>query len=227
MLTRPSAPEVVIAPPAPYLQLVRSELKQDTVAVSAQNVYDKLNGAYTGEISVAHLKDSGINWTILGHTERRTLLGETDEVIVSKVKFAIDSGVNVIWCCGELPEEREKGNTVAVVKRQLSALATTLSPDDWLKMVIAYEPIGASKVAPVEQAQSVHAAIRRWLSANVSKTVADATRIIHGGSVNSKNCRNLAEAQDIDGFLVGAASLKPECMLRLAPPSGQHGSYLT
>ena len=201
----------MIAPPAPYLQLVRSELTQGTVSVSAQNLYDKLNGAYTGEISVAHLKDSGIHWTILGHTERRTLLGETDEVIASKTEFAIDSGVNVIWCCGELPEEREKGNTMAVVERQLSALAAKLAADDWLKMVIAYEPIGTSKVATVQQAQEVHAAIRKWLGANVGQPVADATRIIHGGSVNSKNCKDLAEGLDIDGFLIGAASLKPEC----------------
>lgn len=134
-------------------------------------------------------------------------------MIASKTKFALDSGVNVIWCCGELPEQRERDNTMVVIERQLSALAAKLAADDWLKMVIAYyEPIGATKVASVKQAQGVHAAIRKWLGANVSKAVADATRIIHGGSVNSENCKDLAEGQDIDGFLIGAASLKPECM---------------
>lgn len=205
----------MIAPPALFLQLASSELKKDNVAVSAQNVYDKPNGAYTGEISVAQLKDSGIHWTILGHSERRTLLGESDEVVASKTKFAIDGGVSVIWCCGESLEEREGGNTIAVIERQLAALAAKVSGDDWKKIVIAYEPIwaiGTGKVATVQQAQEVHEAIRKWLRANVSEAVADETRILYGGSVNGKNCKDLAKEKDIDGFLVGGASLKPECM---------------
>ncbi|KAL2181361.1 Triosephosphate isomerase [Thermothelomyces heterothallicus CBS 202.75] len=205
--------EVVIAPPAIYLHLAQSELKKPGIEVSAQNVYDKPNGAYTGEISVSQLKDSGVNWTILGHSERRTLLGETDGVVASKTKFAVDGGVSVIWCCGESLQERESGNTVAVVERQLAALAAKLSTDDWKKVVIAYEPIwaiGTGKVATVEQAQEVHEAIRKWLKANVSDAVAEETRILYGGSVNGKNCKDLAKEKDIDGFLVGGASLKPE-----------------
>ncbi|KAH6636232.1 Triosephosphate isomerase [Chaetomium tenue] len=205
--------EVVIAPPALYLQLAQDEVKQATVQVSAQNVYDKPNGAYTGEISVAQLKDSEIHWTILGHSERRTILGETDEVVASKTKSAIDGGVSVVWCCGESLEERESGNTVAVVERQLAALAAKVSGDDWKKIVIAYEPIwaiGTGKVATVQQAQEVHEAIRKWLKAKVSDAVAEETRILYGGSVNGKNCKDLAKEKDIDGFLVGGASLKPE-----------------
>ena len=211
----------MIAPPALYLQLASSELKKDNVAVSAQNVYDKPNGAFTGEISVAQLKDSDIHWTILGHSERRTLLGETDEVVASKTKVALDGGLSVVWCCGESLEEREGGNTIAVIERQLSALAAKVSGADWAKIVIAYEPIwaiGTGKVATVQQAQEVHAAIRKWLRANVSDAVADATRILYGGSVNGKNCKDLAKEEDIDGFLVGGASLKPECMSTLPMP---------
>jgi triosephosphate isomerase len=205
--------EVVIAPPALYLQLAADELKKANVEVSAQNVYDKPNGAYTGEISVAQLKDSGIHWTILGHSERRTILGETDEVVASKTKFAVDGGVSVVWCCGESLEERESGNTISVIERQLAALSAKISGDDWKKIVIAYEPIwaiGTGKVASVQQAQEVHAAIRKWLKAKVSDAVADQTRILYGGSVNGKNCKDLAKEADIDGFLVGGASLKPE-----------------
>jgi triosephosphate isomerase len=215
----PPPPEVVIAPPALYLQLAADELKKDNVKVSAQNVYDKPNGAYTGEISVAQLKDSGIEWTILGHSERRTILGETDDVVASKTKFAIDGGVSVVWCCGESLEERESGNTISVIERQLAALAAKISGDDWKKIVVAYEPIwaiGTGKVASVQQAQEVHAAIRKWLKAKVSDAVADETRILYGGSVNGKNCKDLAKEADIDGFLVGGASLKPECELLLA-----------
>jgi triosephosphate isomerase len=207
----------VIAPPALYLHLAKDELTKAGVEVSAQNVYDKPNGAFTGEISVAQLKDSGIHWTILGHSERRTLLGETDEVVASKTKAAVDGGVSVIWCCGESLEEREAGKTVAVVERQLAALKAKLSSDaEWEKIVVAYEPIwaiGTGKVATVQQAQEVHAAIRKWLAENVSQAVADSTRILYGGSVNGKNCKDLAKEKDIDGFLVGGASLKPECEL--------------
>ncbi len=207
--------EVVIAPPAIYLQLASSELKQPTVAVAAQNVYDKPNGAFTGEISVSQLKDSDIHWTILGHSERRTLLNETDEVVAAKTRAALDGGVSVVWCCGESLEEREGGKTIEVIEKQLAALAAKISGDDWKKIVIAYEPIwaiGTGKVATVEQAQEVHAAIRKWLKEKVSATVADETRILYGGSVNGKNSKDLAQQPDIDGFLVGGASLKPECM---------------
>lgn len=205
--------EVVIAPPSLYLQLAQDQISKANVEVSAQNVYDKPNGAFTGEISVSQLQDSGIKWTILGHSERRTILGETDEVVASKTKAAIDGGISVVWCCGESLEEREGGNTIKVIEKQLAALNAKISGDEWKKIVIAYEPIwaiGTGKVATVEQAQEVHAAIRKWLKANVSDQVADETRILYGGSVNGKNCKDLAKENDIDGFLVGGASLKPE-----------------
>ncbi|KOS18708.1 Triosephosphate isomerase [Escovopsis weberi] len=200
--------EVVVAPPAIYLHLVREKLRPE-IGVASQNVFDKPNGAFTGEISVSQLQDSGVAWTILGHSERRTILKESDEVVASKTKYATDNGVSVIWCCGESLEEREAGKTVEVVTKQLEALKAQIS--DWSKIVIAYEPIwaiGTGKVATTEQAQEVHKAIRQWLTA-VSQQVSDETRILYGGSVTEKNCGDLAKQPDIDGFLVGGASLKP------------------
>jgi triosephosphate isomerase len=185
--------------------------------VAAQNVFDQPCGAFTGEISVSQLKDSNINWAILGHSERRTILKESDEVVASKTKFATDNGVSVIWCCGESLEEREAGKTIEVVSKQLEALKAQIS--DWSKIVVAYEPIwaiGTGKVATTEQAQEVHKAIRDWLK-SVSDKVADETRILYGGSVNEKNCAELGKQPDIDGFLVGGASLKPACKFCLMP----------
>ncbi|KAI0194487.1 triosephosphate isomerase [Xylaria flabelliformis] len=201
--------EVVIAPSALYLLLVREHAKKE-IGVAAQNVFDKPNGAFTGEISVQHLKDSGIDWAILGHSERRTILGESDEVVASKTKYATENGVSVIWCCGESLEQREAGKTLEVIANQIAALKAKIS--DWSKIVIAYEPIwaiGTGKVATTEQAQEVHASIREWLAKNVSQSVADETRILYGGSVSEKNCKDLSQQKDIDGFLVGGASLKP------------------
>lgn len=201
--------EVVIAPPALYLLLARDLLKP-SLEVAAQNVYDKPCGAYTGEVAVSQLVDSGITWTLLGHSERRVILNEDDAFVASKTKAALDGGVGVILCCGESLEQREAGTTVEVVTKQLGAVAAKVS--DWSKIVIAYEPIwaiGTGKVASTEQAEEVHAAIREWLKKEVSEKAAEETRIIYGGSVTEKNCKELAKQPDIDGFLVGGASLKP------------------
>jgi triosephosphate isomerase len=223
--------------------------------VAAQNVFDRPNGAFTGEISVEQLKDSGITWTLLGHSERRTILREEDEFIAKKTLTAVTGGIGVIFCCGESLEEREKGTTVEVVTKQLDAINKAIEKDHWKQIVIAYEPIwaiGTGKVATTgkhtiskrplrcacplkqspsrasvfgtltgwkraEQAQEVHAAIREWLAKSVSPEAAESTRIIYGGSVSDKNCGDLAKQSDIDGFLVGGASLKPACQLILSP----------
>jgi triosephosphate isomerase (TIM) len=201
--------EVVIAPPALYLLLTREHLRPG-IEVAAQNVFDKPNGAFTGEISVSQLKDSNITWTLLGHSERRVILQESDDFVAKKTKAALDGGIGVILCCGETLEQREANKTLDVVTSQLSAVAKQVQ--DWSKIVIAYEPvwaIGTGKVASTEQAQEVHAAIREWLKKDVSQEASDKTRVIYGGSVSEKNCRDLAKEKDIDGFLVGGASLKP------------------
>ncbi|KAL9119109.1 MAG: hypothetical protein Q9187_004338 [Circinaria calcarea] len=201
--------EVVIAPPSLYLLLAREHLRKE-IEVAAQNVFDKPNGAFTGEISAEQLKDSGIGWALVGHSERRVIMGEDDRFVASKTKTALDGGLSVILCIGETLEQREGNKTIDVVTRQLKAVAETTK--DWSKIVIAYEPvwaIGTGKVASTEQAQEVHAEIRKWLSSTISEEASAATRIIYGGSVSEKNCKDLAKQSDIDGFLVGGASLKP------------------
>jgi len=204
--------EVVVAPPTIYLLAVQAVAKSN-IKVSAQNVYSVASGAYTGEISATMLKDVGIKWTLLGHSERRTLFGDTDELVAQKTKFALDTGISVILCVGETLDERNANQTIAVVERQLAAVGKVISTSDWSKVVIAYEPvwaIGTGKVATSAQAQEVHEQIRDWLKREVSPAVADATRIIYGGSVTAGNCNELGQQPDVDGFLVGGASLKPE-----------------
>ncbi|MCJ1478862.1 triosephosphate isomerase [Lambiella insularis] len=208
--------EVVIAPPNIYLLLTREHLREG-IEVAAQNVFDKPNGAFTGEISAEQIRDSGIGWVLVGHSERRVVLGEDDAFISSKTKVALDSGLGVILCIGEtlengndFPQQREADRTIEVVTHQLQAVGKAIK--DWSKVVIAYEPvwaIGTGKVATTSQAQEVHAAIRKWLSSQVSSDAAEKTRIIYGGSVSEKNCKELSKQEDIDGFLVGGASLKP------------------
>lgn len=184
--------------------------------MAAQNVFDKPNGAFTGEISVEQLKDSGMTWTILGHSERRVILQENDAFVASKCKTALEGGIGVVFCCGESLEQREREETITVVTSQLGAVAKVLNGnvDYWKKIVIAYEPIwaiGTGKVATSQQAQEVHEAIRAWLKKEIGEEAAEETRIIYGGSVNEKNCKELATQKDVDGFLVGGASLKPAC----------------
>lgn len=204
-----SKTEVVIAPSGLYLLLAREHLRKE-IEVASQNVFDKPNGAFTGEISAEQLKDSGIGWTLIGHSERRVILGEDNTFVASKTKTALDAGLRVILCIGETLEQRESNKTIEVVESQLKAVAEKTK--NWSNVVIAYEPvwaIGTGKVASTEQAQEVHASIRKWLSSNISQEASEATRIIYGGSVSDKNCKDLAKQEDIDGFLVGGASLKP------------------
>lgn len=218
----------MIAPPALYLDFVKQNLQKPNVEVAAQNVFNKPNGAFTGEISATQLLDLGVKWVILGHSERRNELGESDEFIASKTKYALDNGISVIWCCGESKDTRQAGETIKFVENQLAALAKEIN--DWKNVVIAYEPIwaiGTGLVATKEQAQEVHAAIRSWLKQNVSDKVAEETRILYGGSVNAKNCKDLAKEQDIDGFLVGGASLKPECKYHLPLLQREEERWLT
>jgi triosephosphate isomerase len=156
------------------------------------------------------LKDSNITWAVLGHSERRVILQETDQFVANKTKAALDGGIGVILCCGETLEQREANKTMDVVLAQLKAVADVVK--DWSKIVVAYEPvwaIGTGKVATTEQAQEVHKGIREWMGKALGEKTAGEVRIIYGGSVSEKNCRELAKQEDIDGFLVGGASLKP------------------
>lgn len=203
--------EVVIGVPAIYLAYVKS-ITPDNIEVAAQNSWKVSKGAFTGEISPAMIKDIGCNWVILGHSERRTIFKESDELVAEKVAHALDSGLKVIACIGETLEEREAGKTEEVVFRQTKALIPAIG-DKWANVVLAYEPvwaIGTGKTASPQQAQDVHASLRKWISSNVSSDVAAAVRIQYGGSVTAANAKELAACPDIDGFLVGGASLKPE-----------------
>ena len=155
------------------------------------------------------LRDFGLDWVILGHSERRHVFGESDEVVASKVKVALDEGLNVMACIGEKLDEREAGQTDAVNARQLQAIRDQV--DDWSKIVIAYEPvwaIGTGVTASPDQAQEAHDVVRGWLRSNVSEEAANDTRILYGGSVTDKNAEELITKPDVDGFLVGGASLK-------------------
>lgn len=157
------------------------------------------------------LKEVGADWVIIGHSERRAIFGESDQLVAEKVAFALAEGLKVIACIGETLAEREAGQTEAVVFRQTKAIADAVK--DWSNVVVAYEPvwaIGTGKTASPAQAQEVHAALRKWFTENVSPEVSDAVRIQYGGSVTAANARELASQPDIDGFLVGGASLKPE-----------------
>ncbi|CAD6992207.1 triosephosphate isomerase [Ceratitis capitata] len=202
--------EVYVGVPAPYLIYVRS-LLPSSINVAAQNCYKVEKGAFTGEISPAIIKDTGASWVILGHSERRQIFKESDELIAEKVEHALAAGLKVVACIGETLEERESDKTQEVVARQMCAIAQKVK--DWTNVVIAYEPvwaIGTGKTATPEQAQEVHAYLRQWLTENISKEVSATLRIQYGGSVTGANAKDLAKKPDIDGFLVGGASLKPE-----------------
>lgn len=202
--------EVVIGCPSIYLGQVR-ELLPATIGVAAQNCYKVPSGAFTGEISPAMIKDVGADWVILGHSERRQIFGESDQLIGEKIAHALAENLKVIACIGETLQEREAGKTEEVVFRQTQVIASFVK--DWTNVVIAYEPvwaIGTGKTATPQQAQEVHAALRKWFADKVSPQVSEQIRIQYGGSVTAANCKELASQPDIDGFLVGGASLKPE-----------------
>ncbi|XP_042494880.1 triosephosphate isomerase, chloroplastic [Macadamia integrifolia] len=200
--------DVVVSPPFVYIDQVKNSLT-DRIEISAQNSWVGKGGAFTGEISVEQLKDIGCKWVILGHSERRHVIGEDDQFIGKKAAYALSQDLKVIACIGEKLEEREAGKTFDVCFQHMKAFADNVP--SWDGVVIAYEPvwaIGTGKVATPQQAQEVHVAVRDWLKKNVSEEVASKTRIIYGGSVNGSNCAELAKQEDIDGFLVGGASLK-------------------
>ncbi|PLW33447.1 hypothetical protein PCANC_17870 [Puccinia coronata f. sp. avenae] len=206
--------EVVVSPPALYLMAVRDTVKKN-IQVGAQNGYLEKSGAFTGEISFTQLIDAKIPWVILGHSERRSLFHEDSEFVGAKTGAAVAANLSVIACIGESLAEREADKTLQVVESQLDGIKKGLAKhgQSWDRIVVAYEPvwaIGTGKVATPQQAQEVHKAIREWFKKHVDANTAESIRIIYGGSVNGKNCEELAREVDIDGFLVGGASLKPE-----------------
>jgi len=203
--------EVVVCPSQIHAQSVHENLRGD-ISVGAQDVWTQGNGAFTGETSAEMLTDMGIKWTLVGHSERRGK-GEQNPEVAAKAKYALDKGLSVIACCGEPLENREAGTTNDYVFPQIAAYAEQFDKADWAKVVIAYEPIwaiGTGLTATPEQAQETHAAIRQYIAETVGADVAADVRILYGGSANAKTAPGLSAKEDIDGFLVGGASLKPE-----------------
>ncbi len=200
-----SVVDVAVFPPYVYLQQVIKALADTTVGVGAQNVSEQRQGAYTGEISADMLKDIGCHYVIVGHSERRTLYGESDQQVADKFIAAQSVGLVPILCVGETLAQREQDETLAVIARQLDAVTAVAGIEAVCKAVLAYEPvwaIGTGKTATADQAQEVHQAIRQRLGA-----VAERTRLIYGGSVKAANAAELFAQPDIDGALVGGASL--------------------
>eukprot|EP00475_Leptophrys_vorax_P020672 TRINITY_DN2834_c0_g1_i1.p1 TRINITY_DN2834_c0_g1~~TRINITY_DN2834_c0_g1_i1.p1 ORF type:complete len:257 (-),score=80.34 TRINITY_DN2834_c0_g1_i1:112-882(-) len=202
--------EVVVSPTFIHLDFVASNIANG-IQVAAQNSSLTGYGAFTGEISAEAIADFGLKWVILGHSERRTLYGESDVVVADKVVAALKSKLSVIACIGEKLEERKGEETFNVCFRQLAAIADKVSADDWGKIVVAYEPvwaIGTGLTATPAQAQEVHLAIRNWFKEKYGEAVSNSLRIIYGGSVKADNAAELFREPDVDGFLVGGASLK-------------------
>lgn len=202
--------DVLVAPPAPYLTAIK-EAAGDGVHIAAQNVYFEDDGAYTGEVSVAMLKDLGCDSVLIGHSERRHVLGETDEMLNKKVRKSLDAGLPVILCVGELLEDRKAGKTNAVLDQQMN---DALDGVDSLEHVtIAYEPvwaIGTGETASPQQAEDAHRHLRDWVAQRYSGDAAESVRILYGGSVKPNNAAELIGQENVDGALVGGASLKPD-----------------
>ena len=203
--------DLAVCPPSVYLTTVGEILKGSAIALGAQNAYFEDNGAYTGELSGAMLTDVGCTYVILGHSERRHVLGEGDELINRKVLKMLADGLKPILCVGELLEQRQADKTDDVVARQVKLGLQGVAADDMARVTVAYEPvwaIGTGEVATPDQAQAVHAMIRTILAEMFNLTVAQATRIQYGGSVKAANAADLLACEDIDGALVGGAALK-------------------
>lgn len=223
----PSDVEVVVSPPYVFLDQVKAQLKAP-YQVSAQNCWTGKGGAFTGEIAAEQLADMGIPWVILGHSERRALCHEGNDVVGTKVAYALSQGLKVIACIGETLPQREAGEMFSVLEGQLQEIVKNVA--DWERVVIAYEPvwaIGTGKVATPAQAQEVHAWLRGWINNNVGADVADGLRILYGGSVNDANCAELAEEEDVDGFLVGGASLKGDSFVKICNATAQKATAAT
>ena len=205
--------DVLVFPSTIHLLETAQKLTNKNVQVGAQNISKFAFGAYTGETSALHLADLGVHWTLLGHSERRALFSESSELVAEKTRFALENSLKVVLCIGESLQERESQKTLEVIESQLRSVKDKLeNKAQWDNIVVAYEPvwaIGTGKVATPAQAQEVHLFIRKWVRENIGEELAQKVRIIYGGSVTEKNCKELIEQGDIDGFLVGGASLKP------------------
>jgi len=210
--------EVAVAPPFTALYAVHRELEGTSILLAAQNLYWEEKGAFTGEVSPLMLKEVGCDYVIIGHSERRQYFGETDETVNRRIKAALIQGLKVIFCVGETLKEREGQSTFSVVERQMSGGLKGLSDKELEDIVIAYEPvwaIGTGKTATPEQAEEVHRFVRGKVEKLYSRRVSEEIRIQYGGSVTPENIRGLMSQPNIDGALVGGASLKAESFSKI------------
>ncbi len=217
--TELSQVDLVVCPPAVYLHPVASLLVGSPVGLGAQNMSAESNGAWTGEISSSMLLDLGVRYVILGHSERRQSMGETDAAVNAKTHRALGEGLTPIVCVGELLEQREQGRTGEVIHAQFAGSLAEISADQIERIVIAYEPvwaIGTGKVATPEQAEEVHADLRRLLTERYNHEIASKVRLLYGGSVKPDNAGQLLGQPNVDGALVGGASLKASDFLGIA-----------
>jgi triosephosphate isomerase len=211
--------EMILFPPSPYAQLIAELCRGSKVAVGMQNMHFEQEGAFTGEVSPLMVRDCGCRYVLIGHSERRHVFGETDSDVNKKVKAAFANDIDPVICVGELLEEREKRLTTEVLKRQVELSLQGVSADGMKKVIIAYEPvwaIGTGKVATPEIAEEAHAYIRQIVKGLYGAAIADAVPILYGGSVKPDNSAGLVHMQNIDGALVGGASLKAASFLDIA-----------
>ncbi len=210
--------EVVVCPPALYLEVASDYADESMLKAGAQNVSEREKGAFTGEISAAMLASVDLDYCIVGHSERRKYFGETNEQIARKVDRLMDYGIRPIFCCGEVLEEREKGIQFDVVSKQINESLFHCTAEEFSNIVIAYEPIwaiGTGKTASSEQAQEMHAFIRKLIVEKYGAEIADDTSILYGGSCNASNAKELFANPDVDGGLIGGASLKKDQFLKI------------
>jgi triosephosphate isomerase len=210
--------EVVLCPPALYLEMTTDVAFESNFKVGAQNIYPEDSGAFTGEISPLMLKELNVSYCIIGHSERRKYFNETNEFLQRKVDSLLKHDIRPIFCCGEVLPEREAGQHFDVVKRQVEEALFHLPMEAFLNVVIAYEPvwaIGTGVTATKEQAQEMHAFIRSLVAAKYDGVTANETTILYGGSCNGKNARELFAQPDVDGGLIGGASLKADEFLQI------------
>ncbi|MBP3764134.1 MAG: triose-phosphate isomerase [Bacteroidales bacterium] len=215
----PRETQLVVCPPFPYLEMTTDYANDSYFAVGAQNVAAEERGAYTGEVSAEMLESVEIDYCIVGHSERRAYYGETDALVAAKVDRLLAHGLKPIVCVGEVLEEREAGRQLEVVKRQVEEGLFHLTAEQMQQVVVAYEPvwaIGTGKTATPDQAQEIHAHIRSLLAAKYGQAVADEVSILYGGSCKPSNAKELFACPDIDGGLIGGASLKAEDFVAIA-----------
>jgi triosephosphate isomerase len=216
---RPSDVEILVCPPALYLELAADIAQENGFSCGAQNMSEHESGAYTGEISAAMIASTGAKYVIIGHSERRSYFGETDTLLATKVSQALKHELVPVYCCGEVLAERESEKHFEVVNSQIKKALFHLTPDEFAKVVIAYEPvwaIGTGRTASPAQAQEMHAFIRKVLSDKFGTELAGNTTILYGGSCNAANARELFANPDVDGGLIGGASLKAEDFVKIA-----------